>query len=343
MNAFLYVSASLAMVLAAYLATGAGLPQTTRRLLSAAMLILALLNLLTLLALGDPGAPLLVIRPALAVALPALLYLHLATAMRVGQALQPTDAIHMIGPLAVTAVRLLPAPGQWLDLAIALPNLCYLGLIAWGARSGVTSFTHLGAALASLLNHWRRLVLLFLVSVLCFDILIMFQIDHTADAVPQPWMFGVLGVLLTLCFAYLLVVSLHRKGPLIWASSRQRHHNPEHQALIAHLEEQLLASSAFLDPNLTLQRFARKVGVSPREVSAAINDHRNYNYNQWLNNYRIKEAQRLLRENPGQSITEVMFASGFQNKSTFNAAFLACCDESPSAWRSRLDDEAKTK
>lgn len=343
MNAFLYVSAGLAMVLAIFLATAAGLPKTSRRLLSAAMLILALLNLLTLLALGDPAASALVLRPALAVALPALLYLHLATAMRDGQALQREDAIHVIGPLIATIVRLLPAPGQWLDLAIVVPNLCYLGLITWGARRGTTSFAQLGAALAVLLDYWRRLVFLFLAFVAAFDILIMIEIEDSADALPQPWVFGAAGVLLTLGFAWLLVASLHRTGPLMWASSRQRHHNPKHEALIAQLEDQLLASNAYLDPNLTLQRFARKVSLPTREVSAAINDHRKCNYNQWLNSFRIKEAQRKLLENPGQSITEVMFSSGFQNKSTFNAAFLAVCGESPSAWRNRLEDGARRK
>jgi AraC-like DNA-binding protein len=340
MNAFLYASASLASVLAVYLATGSGLPKTTRHLLSAAMLILASLNLLTLLALGDPGSPLLVLRPALAVALSALLYLHFATATRTSQKLQPGDAIHMIGPLAATAVRLLPNPGQWLDLVIALPNLCYLGLIGWDARRGTTSFENLGPAVAALLDQWRRLVLVFLVFVMSFDILIMLEIGVDSDAAPQPLMFEAAGMLLTLGFTYLLVSSLHRKGPLMWASSRQRDHNPEHEALIAQLEDQLLASSAFLDPNLTLQRFARKVGVPPREVSAAINDHRHCNYNQWLNNFRIKEAQRLMREYPAKSVTEVMFASGFQNKSTFNAAFLAASGESPTAWRSRFSDHA---
>jgi len=307
-------------------------------LLSAAMLIVALLNLLTLLALENPQATALVARPALAVALPALLYLHLACVMRDRQALRPADAIHMIAPLAATAMRMLPVPGQWLDLSIVIPNLCYLGLIAWSARRGAASFAHLGTNLAALLDRWRRLVLFFLAFVASFDILIMIEMEKTANAFPQPWIFGAAGVLLTLGFGYLLVASLHRTGPLMWAGNRQRHYNPEHKALIGHLEEQLLASKAFLDPNLSLQRFSRKVGLPTREVSAAINDQRNCNYNQWLHSFRIKEAQRQLRENHGKGITEVMYASGFQNKSTFNAAFLAFCGESPSLWRRRLQD-----
>ncbi|MDP5069814.1 MAG: hypothetical protein NWQ45_02845 [Congregibacter sp.] len=308
LNAFLYISAGFATVLAAYLATATGLPKTSLRLLSAAMLTLALLNLLTLLGMHNPHSSILMIRPALAVALPALLYLHLACAMRSGQSLRPFDAIHLIGPATATATRILPAPGQWLDLAIVLPNLIYLGLISWEARHRAASFSHLGAGLAALLDRWRLAVGAFLAFAAIFDILVSVALEKTTRASPPPWIFGALGMLLTLGFAYLLVTTLHRKGPLMWAGSRQRQAEPEHEALIAHLEEQLLASRAFLDPNLSLQRFSRKVGITSRAVSAAINGHRHCNYNQWLNGFRIKEAQQLLHENREQSITEVMFA-----------------------------------
>jgi AraC-like DNA-binding protein len=343
LNAFLYISAGFAAVLAAYLATTTGQPKTSLRLLAAAMLALVSLNLLTLLGMHTPGSPILLIRPALAVALPALLYLHLSCATRREQTLRYADSIHLVGPAIASAMGLTPNPGQWLDLAIVLPNLVYLGLIGWDARQRTASFSHLGAALAALLDRWRLAVAVFLAFVATFDILVSVALKQTERSAPAPWVFGAIGLLLTFVLAYLLVSSLHRKGPLMWAGSRPRKPEPEYETLIKHLEEQMLSSRVFLDPNLSLQRFSRKVGITPREVSASINGHRNCNYNQWLNGFRIKEAQQLLRENRGQSITEVMFASGFQNKSTFNASFLAACGESPSAWRSRLgvDDSVK--
>lgn len=338
MNTFLYASASLAIVLAIYLATGTELPTTSRRLLAAAMLTLAVLNLLTLLQISDPKFAFLAIRPGLAVALPALLYLHIETAIRSDQKLRPADAIHIIGPLVAVLVRLMPNPGQLLDVLIILFNLYYLWLIARYSRQGAASFASFGATVSILLDRWRRVVLLFLVLLVAFDIVVMLEIGDTVGASPQPWMFGAVGLVLALSLTYILVTSLHRKGPLMWASSRHRQHNPEHEAVIESLEDRLLSGKAFLDPNLTLQRFSRRVGLPMREVSAAINDCRHCNYNQWLNNFRIKEAQRLMREKPGQSVTEVMYASGFQNKSTFNAAFLAISGESPTVWKSRLGD-----
>jgi AraC-like DNA-binding protein len=41
-------------------------------------------------------------------------------------------------------------------------------------------------------------------------------------------------------------------------------------------------------------------------------------------------------------MTEIMFATGFQNKSTFNAAFLALAGESPSSWRNQLDNDVNS-
>ena len=184
------------------------------------------------------------------------------------------------------------------------------------------------------------MVLLFLAIGVLLDVLIVLELGNGDVAFSHPWVFALVGILLVLGFSFLLVTSLHRKGPLAWVSNRYRQHNPQHDALIARLEDELLASRIFLDPNLTLQRFARRVGMPSRDVSAAINDNRNCNYNQWLNRFRIEEAQRMMRDNPEQGVTDILYSSGFQNKSTFNAAFRAITGESPSAWRKQHDDAA---
>ena len=125
MNAFLYASASLAFVLAIYLATGSGMPKTSRRLLAASMLTMVILNLLMLLQISDPDRAILLIRPGLAIAFLALLFLHIATATRKEQRLQAVDAIHIVGPLAVVAVRMAPNSGPILDVLIFLLHFFY--------------------------------------------------------------------------------------------------------------------------------------------------------------------------------------------------------------------------
>ncbi len=333
MNIFLHASASLAIVLGLYLGSSSGPPAASRRLLAAAFLTIAVLNLLTLLQFNTPEHPMLLLRPGLAAALPALLYLHVAVAVREDQRLQLRDALHITGPCIAIALRMSPNMGDLLDALIVLLNIIYLALIARDSRQGTGSRARPGGQLLLMLDRWRRLVMLFLITIILMDLLIVFSINDDVGVSAAPGVFGLVGLLLALGFTYLLVTGMHRRGPLAWVSSRIRPYEPESERLIERLESELLQSGMYLDPNLTLQRFARRVGVQTRDVSAAINDSRHSNYNQWLNGFRIREAERMLLNEPGRSVTDVMLAAGFQNKSTFNAAFRAVNGQSPTEWR----------
>jgi AraC-like DNA-binding protein len=339
MNALLYVSASLAIVLAAYLVTGTTLPKAPRRLLAAALLILATLNLLALLQINNPNSPFIMLRPLLAMALPALLYLHVATATRDEQKIYLFDAIHSLAPISGIAIWFSPMRGQIIDRYIVSIHLLYLLLIAWSTRQRASSFEALGSQLSILFDRWRKVVILFLVLAIVSDTFIMFEVGGDVTALAASWAIVLGGIILVSGLSYLLITSLHRTGPLNWAGMRFRPHSKKQRDLIEQLEESLISTRAFLDPNLTLLRFSRKSGVPTRDVSTAINEHRQCNYNQWLNSFRIEEAQRLILSNPKQNMTEIMFAAGFQNKSTFNAAFLTLVGESPSSWRNQLDNE----
>lgn len=73
----------------------------------------------------------------------------------------------------------------------------------------------------------------------------------------------------------------------------------------------------FRDPDLTLNRLARRAGIPSRQVSAAINRVHGRNVSRVVNEYRIAEAGRLLAETE-LPITTIMFECGFQTKSNFN-------------------------
>lgn len=340
MSVLLYISASLAIVLAAYLLTGAALPKAPRRLLAAALLTVAALNLLAVLQIDDPNNQFVMIRPVLAIVLPALLFLHIATATRNGQMLRSRDAFHITGPIVVIALYAFSVSGQIIDPLIVMAYVSYLLMTVWVSRRGASGFAALGAKISILFDRWRRLVIVFLVIDILLDTIIMFEVGGDGGSLDQSSVIALSSILLVGGFSYLLISGLHHSGPLTWAGMTSRQIKPEDEDLIERLEEAMRSNRAFLDPNLTLRRLAQKTGVSIREVSAAINDQRQCNYNQWLNGFRIEEAKRIMRESQNQSITEVMFAAGFQNKSTFNAAFRAAVGESPSSWRNRPHNDA---
>ena len=86
------------------------------------------------------------------------------------------------------------------------------------------------------------------------------------------------------------------------------------------------------DENLTLSRLARRAGVPARQISGAVNRIAGKNVSQYINDFRIAEACRLLSETD-MSVTSAMLESGFQTKSNFNREFRRVTALSPAAWR----------
>ncbi|PDT45119.1 AraC family transcriptional regulator [Sinorhizobium fredii] len=88
------------------------------------------------------------------------------------------------------------------------------------------------------------------------------------------------------------------------------------------------------DENLTLSRLARRAGVPARLISGAVNRLARKNVSQYINDFRIAEACRLLRETD-MPVTAAMLESGFQTKSNFNREFRHVTSLSPASWRER--------
>ena len=104
--------------------------------------------------------------------------------------------------------------------------------------------------------------------------------------------------------------------------------------VISRVEDLMRAHELFRNPDLNLNRLARKAGLPARHISGAINRMRNENVSQYINGYRIAEACRLLRETD-QQILPIMFEAGFQTKSNFNREFRRITGASPKEWRQR--------
>ncbi|ENN88905.1 putative transcriptional regulator protein, AraC family [Rhizobium freirei PRF 81] len=88
----------------------------------------------------------------------------------------------------------------------------------------------------------------------------------------------------------------------------------------------------YRDPDLNLDRLARKAVLPTRQISTAINRATGKNVSQFVNDFRIADACRLLTETD-KSVTEVMLEVGFQTKSNFNREFRRVTDMTPVQWR----------
>lgn len=105
---------------------------------------------------------------------------------------------------------------------------------------------------------------------------------------------------------------------------------PVNQTLWAQIESYMADKQPYLDPDLTLQRLSRKIGVPAKTLSATINTATHDNVSRYINDARIAAAQSALLE--GENITSAMLSSGFNTKSNFNREFLRVSGKSPSQW-----------
>ena len=88
--------------------------------------------------------------------------------------------------------------------------------------------------------------------------------------------------------------------------------------------KQLMASeNLYLDPDLTLGKLSRKMGISSKRLSQVINQSENINYSKFITNYRVLEAKKRLvaDEYRHLKISAIAYDSGFNSVSSFNSAF----------------------
>lgn len=112
---------------------------------------------------------------------------------------------------------------------------------------------------------------------------------------------------------------------------------PDYDGIVAAIEDLMASTHLYRDPDLTLDRLARRAVIPARQISAAINRVCGCNVSQRVNEYRIVEAQTLLTDGD-MPVTDVMFACGFQTKSNFNREFRRITGTSPRDFR-RLSHE----
>ena len=107
--------------------------------------------------------------------------------------------------------------------------------------------------------------------------------------------------------------------------------------VLARLEAVMKAERPYLDPALTFDQFAARVGVPEPALRRAINHRLGHgHFRNFLNEYRVDEAKRRLRDPAfaGDKILAVALDSGFSSLASFNRAFRQVAGCSPSEYRS---------
>jgi AraC-like DNA-binding protein len=106
-------------------------------------------------------------------------------------------------------------------------------------------------------------------------------------------------------------------------------------ALADRIEQLMVDKKLFTDHSLSLSKVASELQTTPNKVSAALNQARSTNFNDYINQFRVKEAQRLLSDESNHIYTleSIGKMAGFSSSTTFNAAFKKLTGKTPKAFK----------
>ena len=91
----------------------------------------------------------------------------------------------------------------------------------------------------------------------------------------------------------------------------------------------------FMDPGLSALVLSKKLNINTHILSELLNQHFNQNFYDFINQYRVEEAKKRLKDKEYNNFTVLAIGMdvGFNSKSTFNSVFKKVAGVTPSEFR----------
>jgi AraC-like DNA-binding protein len=100
------------------------------------------------------------------------------------------------------------------------------------------------------------------------------------------------------------------------------------------IQQILEDEKVYKNTDLSISYFSDRLNSNDKYISEAINKYGGMNFNGLINTFRLKEAKNLILDNGElMNLNEVMFACGFDNRSTFYKVFTKQTGMSPKDFR----------
>ena len=107
------------------------------------------------------------------------------------------------------------------------------------------------------------------------------------------------------------------------------------EEIIGRLDDLMTREKIFCDEDLSLKRLADELAIAPHQLSQILNERLAKNFNTYINEYRVREAGQLLREEPERTISSIAYAVGFNTMSSFYNWFCKIQEASPVQYRQK--------
>lgn len=98
----------------------------------------------------------------------------------------------------------------------------------------------------------------------------------------------------------------------------------------------LMEEGLYKKKGLSIADLATTLGSNTKYISSCINAGAGCSFYDYVNGYRIRFAQQLMREDPRQKLSDIADAAGFASESAFYRNFKLVTGETPADWLSRI-------
>lgn len=106
------------------------------------------------------------------------------------------------------------------------------------------------------------------------------------------------------------------------------------KAYAQRLEKGMKEKKLFRKSDLTLASLAGEISINPHHLSQVLNSQFNQKFYEYINQYRIEEAQKLLQSNHKTTL-QIALEVGFNNKATFHKYFKKYTGTTPTQFREK--------
>lgn len=113
---------------------------------------------------------------------------------------------------------------------------------------------------------------------------------------------------------------------------------PDSSSNRARLDEWMEKEKPYLNKDFRLIDLMQVLPMNRTYLSQFIMAEYGCNFYQFVANYRIEEAKRLMRENPGLKIQDIAERSGFSSPVVFSRTFVRETGVTPSEWDAAIDN-----
>ena len=267
-----------------------------------------------------------------------LMYLGFRSLAVEGTALRRSVAMHLGAAAGLNAVISLPAIAPSMtDAAIMGSYLFYLVALVLLWRGGPDRLVHARLDIAPHITRWMVSAAGLLGVIMLMDtaIALSFALDQGSRAARMISVGSALliGVLLVILACLPSLMAARDTAPARPQNRPDDGSNDEAEDVVQQARGMLTRTTLYLDPDLSVQRLARRLQLPERRLSAAINQIEGTNVSQFVNSFRLAHAADLLR-GTDDSVAKIMAQSGFLTRSNFYREFTRVYGKSPAAYRS---------